>query len=228
MQLDKRLKRLRHGQGLSQEQLAERMQISRQAIAKWESGAAVPELDKLVALAKVFQTTLDALVQGEDACAKVSQPAEQPKHPYDAWIEFLLRAGAATYAGKGAPEERSTRPGSHDLRYAQGDMLYIDTYLGGQCFVGEEAIFRREEPLWSMNYSGRTLGEGFSGDFLKAALLKRPKDMPFRGPQIFIDGRYAYHNHVQGDFTWFQGREEIFADGQRVYECVYHGGIIRA
>ena len=44
---------LRRQRGLSQEQLAEALDVSRQAISKWENGAAVPELDKLQAIAAI-------------------------------------------------------------------------------------------------------------------------------------------------------------------------------
>lgn len=53
---------LRRRSGLSQEQLAERIGVSRQAISKWEGGLSVPELDKLRALSECFQVTIDELV----------------------------------------------------------------------------------------------------------------------------------------------------------------------
>ena len=45
--------------GLSQEALAEKLGVSRQAVSKWETGDAVPELSKLVLLAKAFDVTTD-------------------------------------------------------------------------------------------------------------------------------------------------------------------------
>ncbi|USS85342.1 XRE family transcriptional regulator [Fructilactobacillus myrtifloralis] len=54
--------RLRQRQQLSQAQLAERLFVSRQAISKWEKGAAEPDLDKLVQLSQVFNVDLDYLV----------------------------------------------------------------------------------------------------------------------------------------------------------------------
>lgn len=68
MELSKKLYQLRKQQGLSQEQLAERLNVSRQAISKWESGTAIPETDKLLAISNYFQVSLDYLVKdGEDA-----------------------------------------------------------------------------------------------------------------------------------------------------------------
>lgn len=57
-----RLKDLRRQSGLSQEQLANRIGVSRQAISKWESGTGRPEIENLVALADVFAASVDALL----------------------------------------------------------------------------------------------------------------------------------------------------------------------
>ena len=141
-------------------------------------------------------------------------------------IAFLIRAKRATYAGKGA-ETAPTRPGSHDLAYREEDLLYYDTYLGGERFAGEEALWVSDVPCWSMNYAGRVTGSPFSGDFLKEALLRVPESMPFRGPERYEDGDYAYACAAEGDFEWFQGRETIRYRGEVVYECFFHGGLIR-
>ena len=140
-------------------------------------------------------------------------------------IPFLLRAKRATYAGKG-PETASSRPGSHDLAYQEGDLLYIDSYLGGSRFAGEEALWVQGVPVWSMNYAGRVTGEGFSGDFLKEALRHVTPDMPYRGPARYVSGDLAYTCEVTGDFAWFQGYERITQEGRDIYECHFHGGLI--
>lgn len=62
MDLGRRIQELRRGQGLSQERLAEQMAVSRQAISKWESGGAIPEVDKLIQLARFFGVTVDDLL----------------------------------------------------------------------------------------------------------------------------------------------------------------------
>lgn len=140
-------------------------------------------------------------------------------------IDFLIRAKKATYAGKGA-ETAPSRTGSHDLVYKDGDMMYYDTYLGGKCFAGEEALWINDNPYWSMNYAGRVTGDNFSGDFLKEALLAVPSDKPYRGPEEYVNGDYVYKCEVSGSFEWFQGKEEIYYRGKMIYECYYHGSII--
>ncbi len=141
-------------------------------------------------------------------------------------VKFLIRAKKATYAGKGAGTAPS-RPASHDLRYDEGPLAYIDTYLGGELFAGEEAIWKDGIPFWSMNYIGRVVAEGLSGDFLKEAMLLVPEDKPFRGPERYESGDYTYTCTVDGDTDWFSGREEIFFKGVLVYECLYHGGAVK-
>ena len=59
--LSENIYKLRRESGLSQEQLAEKIGVSRQTISKWEGGLSKPELDKLKALSEFFQITLDEL-----------------------------------------------------------------------------------------------------------------------------------------------------------------------
>ena len=61
MRLGNRIHELRTSLGLSQGALAERLGVSRQAISKWENDSAVPEPEKLLMIAEVFQVTLDQL-----------------------------------------------------------------------------------------------------------------------------------------------------------------------
>ena len=82
-------------------------------------------------------------------------------------------------------------------------------------------------PYWSMNYAGRVTGENFSGDFLKEALLRVPEEEPYRGPREYTGGEYAYHCETEGSFEWFQGKETIDHRGKQIYECYFHGGLIR-
>ena len=56
---------LRNLHGYSQEAIAERIGISRQAYAKWESGATIPDIEKCALLAEVYGTTIDSLIRTE-------------------------------------------------------------------------------------------------------------------------------------------------------------------
>ena len=78
MKLSEKLYKLRKERGLSQEQLADALGVSRQAISKWEGGAAIPEVEKLLALSKYFGVTADYLLNDElDTCE--ANPAREAK-----------------------------------------------------------------------------------------------------------------------------------------------------
>ena len=78
MTLGERIRCYRGRKGLSQEALAEQVGVSRQAVSKWEAGAAAPELDKLVALARVFGVTTDQLLTEEIPAEEVPPVRETP------------------------------------------------------------------------------------------------------------------------------------------------------
>ena len=81
MKLQEKILYCRKKAGLSQEALAERLGVSRQAISKWETGDAVPEINKLLLLANVFGVTTDWLLSEEEPAAeKVEAP------PYASYI----------------------------------------------------------------------------------------------------------------------------------------------
>lgn len=70
--LNQNLKVLRKLNKLTQEQLAEKLMVSRQAVAKWERGDTIPDLFNLMALAKLYDVTLDNLVNHDDESAELS------------------------------------------------------------------------------------------------------------------------------------------------------------
>ncbi len=65
MNLGERIYQLRTAKNLSQEDLADALEVSRQSVSKWETGGSVPELDKLVKLCDMFEVTMDELVRGK-------------------------------------------------------------------------------------------------------------------------------------------------------------------
>jgi transcriptional regulator with XRE-family HTH domain len=225
MNLQERLQTLRKEKKLSQESLAEHIGVSRQAVAKWELGQSYPDLDKLISLSELFKVSIDKLVKdNEDECS-LTETANVQKIVREEVVNFLCKAKRICYAGKGT-EVKASRLNSHDLEYSEGNFKYMDTYLGGEKFAGEEALWKNDIPFWSMNYAGRILSEGFNIDFLKEALFLVPKEYPYRGPMVYENGDYKYHCIIQGDFSWYQGYEEIFFNSKKVYECFFHGGEI--
>lgn len=225
MELQDKLQLLRKQNGYSQEQLADQLGIARQTISKWENGLAVPELNGLILLSDLYGVTIDRIVRDDDDCN--TSLRGDTSRDFHKIIEFLLTAKKNTYASSDN-KTASCRSNSHDFCYQDNtDYKYYDTYLGGEWFSGEEGVWLHDDPVWSMNYVGRVIGENFSGDFLKEVLMKVPADLPFRGPKIYTKGNYHYHCKVDGEFVWFQGYEEIFYMDEKIYECYFHGGAIR-
>lgn len=64
MNLADRIQQLRKIRGISQEELADRIGVSRQAVSKWESGQTSPDLEKIVLLSDYFEVTTDYLLKG--------------------------------------------------------------------------------------------------------------------------------------------------------------------
>jgi transcriptional regulator with XRE-family HTH domain len=225
MKLQDKIAQIRKERGLSQEDLAEQLGISRQAVAKWESGSSYPDVDNLIALSSIFQISIDSMLKAEEDGCSSFRPKEK-RILSDAAVAFLCKAKKETYAGESNRVE-ACRPGSYDYRYSEGEYIYYDSYFGGERFVGEEVLYEESQPVYSMNYVGRVLGEGFSGDFLKEVLALVPEEYPFRGPMLHRNGDYTYHCFISGDLEWFQGHEEIYLLEKRIYECCFHGGIIK-
>ena len=72
---------LRNIHGLSQEEIAEKLNISRQAYAKWESGATVPDIEKCAKLAEIYGVSIDSLLKTETIDGKtVIPPAQKDKN----------------------------------------------------------------------------------------------------------------------------------------------------
>lgn len=75
MTMGERIKQLRSAKGFTQEMLAEKMNVSRSAIAKWEADGGIPDVDNLIRLSFVFNISVDELV-GNSATTEHSKRAE--------------------------------------------------------------------------------------------------------------------------------------------------------
>ena len=79
MTFSDRLTQLRKTRGWSQEELADRMDVTRQAVSKWESGPTTPELDKIVTLSELFAVSTDYLLKGGGELSPVPEIAPAPE-----------------------------------------------------------------------------------------------------------------------------------------------------
>lgn len=75
MKLGETIYRLRTEQNMSQGDLADALEVSRQSISKWENNSSVPELDKLIKMSAIFGVTMDELVMGGERTQQATAPS---------------------------------------------------------------------------------------------------------------------------------------------------------
>lgn len=141
--LAERIRQLRRQKGLSQEQLADQIGVSRQAVSKWESEQSAPELDKVLALSLLFQTSTDYLLKGE-------QPAGQkkPDARIFAIVATALNGVGLLLAAIGWAEHQTARSIGGGLVFmAMGCMIFAVGRV-----IGEEKSCRQADKIfWPVN-----------------------------------------------------------------------------
>jgi len=78
-----KLKELRKQKGISQEQLAEKIYVSRQAITKWESGSGIPDIENLIAISSLFNESIDSLLSEEKSLISKHEFLYESRTEYD-------------------------------------------------------------------------------------------------------------------------------------------------
>lgn len=119
MPLSDNLPFLRARQGITQEQLAEQLDVSRQSVSKWESAASFPEMDTLLKLCDMFHTDLDTLLRGS-----VEQSLSEDTMAYDRFM--------TTYARRTAGAVSAIIAGTSAMMSLHG---YIGDTLSGAVFM---------------------------------------------------------------------------------------------
>lgn len=107
-----KLQNLRKTNGLTQKNLAEKLNVSRAAVAKWEAGQSYPDVSNLIKISDIMNVTVDYLVR-EQSCEVAITSVEFGD--LDELIDFRLEANRNTYAGF-SNGVSSTRLDSHDFR----------------------------------------------------------------------------------------------------------------
>lgn len=117
MTFQEKLYQLRRERSLSQEGLASALGVSRQAVQKWESGAASPDTNNLIALSDFFGVTLDSLLKNDTAAL-------------------------APALGDGAPEERVWRPYHYEYKSRRTYLacLWCISISGVGAFAGPRGL----------------------------------------------------------------------------------------
>ncbi len=93
MEFNEKLQELRKAKGLTQEELAEALFVSRTAISKWESGRGYPSIDSLKAIAKFFGVSIDSLLSGEEVLNIAQEDQKQKENRRRDVVFGLLDVG---------------------------------------------------------------------------------------------------------------------------------------
>lgn len=97
MEFNEKLQALRKQKGLTQEELAAQLFVSRTAVSKWESGRGYPNIDSLKAISKFFSVTIDELLSGEEALTIAEEEHQQKQQFFRNRIFGLLDLSAILF-----------------------------------------------------------------------------------------------------------------------------------
>ena len=175
MNLSEKIQLCRKRAGLSQEALAEKLNVSRQAVSKWETGAAEPELSKLRALATAFGVTADWLLSEEDAADGNSVGASTGAREDGAANSVSVRSDSASNTAGGP----STAPGS--------SFVCGDSGLSGESNAASGSGFARANSTSNTAGGPRAaVGSGFT--FRDSGLNNESNGAPGDGSAANADG----------------------------------------
>ena len=143
--------------------------------------------------------------------------------------QFIIDSVPSSYAAGDRAAKTKESDGSTTITFTKGKYKLHDNYFGGEPYGGREVVFLDGRPAWMMVYYG-FVQKGAKAKtmyaFLMKALRNPPDDFPFRGPQVFEEGKWRYENTWNGDESCFSGIEKIFVFDACVYEASYAGGLI--
>ena len=156
MEFNEKLQNLRASEGLTQEELAEKLYVSRTAISKWESGRGYPSIDSLKAIAKYFHITIDELIGGEEMAVLAEQDIKASNKKYTVLICGILDCLTVLLYllpvfGNGGGGDVSTAALT-DITYAAAWLkaVFVSvvalTVLNGFCTV---VISSFDKPVWN-------------------------------------------------------------------------------
>ena len=97
MEFNEKIQDLRKQKGLTQEELASRLFVSRTAISKWESGRGYPNIDSLKAIAQFFDVTIDELLSGDELLTIAEADAKQKEHHFRDLVFGLLDCSTSMF-----------------------------------------------------------------------------------------------------------------------------------
>lgn len=97
MEFNEKLQQLRKHKGLTQEELSEKLFVSRTAVSKWESGRGYPNIESLKAIAKFYGVTIDELLSGEEILSIAEAEGRENRRSVHRLVFGLLDCSAALF-----------------------------------------------------------------------------------------------------------------------------------
>ena len=97
MEFNEKLQELRKQKGITQEELAEALFVSRTAVSKWESGRGYPNIESLKALSKFFSVSLDELLSGDEILSIAERDGKQRERHSRDLVFGLLDCSVAMF-----------------------------------------------------------------------------------------------------------------------------------
>ena len=206
MTIGEKIYTLRTKSGMTQEQLAEKMGVSRQAISKWESDVSVPELNKLKALASLFQVTLDEMM-GEEPLGENANVVEKQRENLksDDKIVNLIQSAAIVILGAAvivlAFNMKSIKD---DINYLQSEISRLSSMITYTPSEPEESVFQEYDfHLGEINTDTKTFPFSFTcipKEFSESTKITLTMET--------TDGE-AYNMELQGENGIFKGEMEM-------------------
>ena len=192
LEIATRLVELRKANKLSQEALAEKLGISRQAVSKWERAEASPDTDNLIALAKLYHVSLDELLKiNEEEETDSAMPVSTDS----------IAGGSAASAGMWGAESEVLPVG---MRGAEGEILHADTQKAGESMTEQVTGSSREGGQEDTGVGEDDVYIGLKGIHVKS----------HSGEEVHIDRRGIHVRDRKSDVHI--GGNGVFVNGEKV------------
>lgn len=197
MNIGDKLKELRKGKGLSQEQLAEKIGVSRQAITKWESGKGLPDIENMVILAETFEISLDELVSDGLTVRQNDTEKYSPKYVNETMYNVDCTKNI-------------------DINLISANQIYIGTNTNESIYIKLESDTIEElESLFKIKIDDH--GNRLDVDCIKKGSISKKHMSEELSITILLPARYTSHCEIKADV------EELYMTGLGL-ECMEYDG----
>lgn len=212
MLFNEKLIQRRKERGMTQEELADRLSVSRQTVSKWENGECMPDAEKFIRLSDILGISLDELVGREAEVAPIVLPAPELPQPGKKLRRLLAVAAACLLLCAGC--------------------FFLGRYVFPKDAPAESdqaALLPAELKTQSFSMSGRDARFTANADLDGKAFLYRsdfPELAPVELPAVYEDGVYNVPNIPSGNYERMV--LVLSADGQERSALVVEGLVINA